>query len=217
MQVAIIDLGVGNLRSVEQAVRNVAPNVDVLTTSSDQQVNAADKVILPGQGAIGSWFRALDERGLRTAVVSALDEKPVLGICVGMQALFSYCEEDGGQAGLGVFDGEVRHFKQLQKPAHEQRVSIPQIGWNQVRQTQPHPLWHGIDNNTHFYFLHSYCANLTEEADSAIVAGTADYYHEYIAAVARDNVFAAQFHPEKSHNDGLQLIKNFCDWNGRRN
>lgn len=215
MFIAIVDLGVGNLRSVAQAVHTVAPNAQVSITADKQRVAEADKVILPGQGAVGSWFRELDQRGLRPAVTAALKEKPLLGICVGMQALFDWCEEDGNHHGLGLFAGEVRHFSHFVE-AHQadERVSIPQMGWNQVRQMQPHPLWQKIADQSHFYFLHSYCANLKAGADPAVIAGTADYHHEYIAAVTKGNVFATQFHPEKSHNDGLQLIRNFCAWDG---
>ena len=215
MHIAVIDLGIGNLRSVAQAVLAVNDGAEVTVTSDAAVVDNADKVILPGQGAVGSWFRELNARHLTQAVNRALSEKPLLGICVGMQALFSYCEEDGGLDGLGVFDGEVRHFQNFLSNTEKQHVTIPQMGWNQVSQTQAHPLWHGIEDGSNFYFLHSYCANLSPEADDAVVAGTADYYHEYVASVARDNVFATQFHPEKSHDDGLQLIRNFCHWDGR--
>lgn len=220
MQIAIVDLGVGNLRSVEQAVRTVAPDYDVVVTSDGSVIDSADKVILPGQGAVGSWFRELDQRELRAPVCKALEEKPLLGICVGMQALFEFCEEDGGQPGLGVFDGQVVHFQHYHalntdSDTADERVSIPQMGWNQVSQVQPHPMWSGIDDQAHFYFLHSYCANLTEGQSPDAVTGSADYHHEFIAAAGRDNVFATQFHPEKSHDDGLQLISNFCGWNGQ--
>lgn len=217
MKIAIVDLGIGNLRSVEQAVMHVAPTADVVITHDAAKVKHADKVILPGQGAVGSWFKALDERDLRNAVKNALDEKPILGICVGMQALFRYCEEDGGQQGLNIFPGEVRHFRHFHGPelAQESRLKIPQMGWNQVYQTIDHPLWQGIKDASYFYFLHSYCANLDADANQQLIAGEADYAHRYVAAVAKRNVFATQFHPEKSHNDGLQLIRNFCGWNGQ--
>ena len=215
MHIAVIDLGIGNLRSVAQAVLAVNDGAEVTVTSDATVVDNADKIILPGQGAVGSWFRELNARQLTQAVNQALSERPLLGICVGMQALFSYCEEDGGLDGLGVFDGEVRHFQNFLSDAEKQHVTIPQMGWNQVSQIQSHPLWQGIEDGSNFYFLHSYCANLSPEADDGVVAGTANYYHEYVAAVARDNVFATQFHPEKSHDDGLQLIRNFCHWDGR--
>lgn len=208
MQIAVIDFGIGNLRSVEQALTAVACNADVVVTSDAKVVANADRVVMPGQGAIGTWFKALHERQLEAAVLKAIDEKPLLGICVGMQALFEHSEEDGGIDGLGLFEGSVRHFNNF----HTEHLKIPQMGWNQVKQTKAHSLWHGIDDNAHFYFVHSYCAN--SPASESITVGRADYGHEFIAAVARDNVFAVQFHPEKSHDDGLTLLKNFTQWNG---
>ena len=210
MQIAVIDLGIGNLRSVEQALTTVAPNANVIVTSDPQIIDSADRVVMPGQGAIGTWFNALNERELRGSVLQALTEKPMLGICVGMQALFEHSEEDGGVDGLGLFEGSVRHFSHFHKSA-ELSLKIPQMGWNQVKQTQQHPLWHNIDDGSHFYFVHSFCAN-SSLADQ-ISYGQADYEHEFIAAVGRDNVFAVQFHPEKSHDDGLTLLKNFTQWN----
>jgi len=216
MQIAVIDLGIGNLRSVAQALSTVADNADIVVTSDAKLISAADKLVLPGQGAIGSWFAALEQRGLQQVINKSLTEKPMLGICVGMQALFRYCEEDGGVDGLGLFDGSVRHFSNFHPPLADQqdKMKIPQMGWNRVTQTIKHPLWRGIADQSHFYFVHSYCANLSEDADSNVVFGTADYGHEFIAAIGRDNLFAVQFHPEKSHRDGLQLLKNFTIWNG---
>ena len=213
MQIAVIDLGVGNLRSVAQALTAVAPDADVVVTSDATVINAADRVVMPGQGAIGTWFSALEERQLKSAVRACLNEKPMLGICVGMQALFEQCEEDGGVAGLGLFDGSVRHFSNFHSRSVE-RLKIPQMGWNQVSQVQEHPLWHGIEDQSHFYFVHSYCANNALGASGQSVFGAANYGHEFITAVGRDNVFAVQFHPEKSHDDGLALLKNFTQWSG---
>lgn len=212
MQIAVIDFGIGNLRSVEQALRAVAADADVIVTHDSTLIASADKVVMPGQGAVGTWFKALDERGLKAAVTKSLAEKPMLGICVGMQALFDYCEEDGGIDGLGVFQGSVKHFSNFHSMNSPARLKIPQMGWNQVSQTQDHALWHGINDDSHFYFVHSFCANT--EQDQAAVFGSADYGHEFITAVGRDNVFAVQFHPEKSHDDGLTLLKNFTQWNG---
>ena len=209
MQIVIVDLGIGNLRSVEQALRYVAPQQDVLVSSKADDIRNADRMVLPGQGAIGSWFAAYDKHGVGEAVDTALNEKPCFGICVGMQALFSSSSEDGGVDGLGLFDGEVEHFS-----AHHTEdvvAKIPHMGWNEVSQTQQHELWHGIENNQRFYFLHSYAAT---SADTKVIQGSADYHHAFIAAVGRDNVFATQFHPEKSHDDGLKLLKNFVDWKG---
>ena len=217
MQIAVVDLGIGNLRSVEQALRTVAPDQQVIVSSDADTIASADRLVLPGQGAIGTWFSALRERKLQTAVEQAIAEKPVLGICVGMQAMFDYCEEGGGMSGLGLFNGEVRHFKQFHKSAQndpkEPALKIPQMGWNQVQQSRPHPLWQGIDDNAHFYFVHSYCANMASNDDESI-KGVSDYGHRFVSAVAAPNVFAVQFHPEKSHNDGLRLLKNFTYWNG---
>ena len=212
MQIAVIDLGIGNLRSVEQALATVAPNADVVVTSDAQIVDSADRVVMPGQGAIGTWFKALDERNLNDVVKRVLLEKPILGICVGMQALFDRSEEDGGVDGLGIFEGSVRHFSNFHQARGEGvSLKIPQMGWNQVMQTQENPLWHNIDRESHFYFVHSFCAN--SPAADQISVGEANYGHKFIAAVARDNVFAVQFHPEKSHDDGLTLLKNFTQWN----
>jgi len=183
--------------------------------SSDPTViDQADRVVMPGQGAVGTWFKALTDRKLEDVVRTSLASKPMLGICVGMQALFEHCEEDGGVDGLGLFNGSVRHFSNFHldnSSNNQQRLKIPKMGWNQVVHTQEHALWHGISDQAHFYFVHSFCANTT---DSNIIYGEANYGHDFIAAVGRDNVFAVQFHPEKSHDDGLTLLKNFTQWNG---
>lgn len=216
MQIAVIDLGVGNLRSVEQALSAVAGDASIVVTSDATVIEQADKVVMPGQGAVGTWFKALSDRGLEAAVRSSLESKPMLGICVGMQALFDHCEEDGGVDGLGLFQGSVRHFSNFHSQAsNTERLKIPQMGWNQVKQNQEHALWQGIDDQSHFYFVHSYCANLKTDADQSCIYGEADFGHKFIAAVAQNNVFAVQFHPEKSHNDGLQLLKNFTQWSGQ--
>lgn len=212
MQIAVIDLGIGNLRSVEQALNAVAPKADVVVTSDAAIIQAADRVVMPGQGAIGTWFAALEERQLKDSVKQCLSAKPMLGICVGMQALFDFCEEDGGVGGLGLFNGSVTHFSNFHG-ASDERLKIPQMGWNQVSQTQGHALWNGIEDQSHFYFVHSYCANNASGVTGENVFGTADYGHKFIAASGRDNVFAVQFHPEKSHDDGLVLLKNFTQWN----
>jgi len=214
MQIAVIDLGVGNLRSVEQALSAVAPDANIIVTSDAHVIDQADRIVMPGQGAVGTWFKALSDRKLEAVVRSSLDQKPMLGICVGMQALFDYCEEDGGVDGLGLFRGSVRHFSNFHADDSNERLKIPQMGWNQVSHTQEHALWRGIADQTHFYFVHSFCANVAPESDSNIIYGEADYGHDFVAAVGRDNVFAVQFHPEKSHDDGLTLLKNFTQWNG---
>ncbi|NND81103.1 MAG: imidazole glycerol phosphate synthase subunit HisH [Gammaproteobacteria bacterium] len=213
MQIAVIDLGMGNLRSVAQALTTVAPQASVRVTADATEIGAADRVVLPGQGAIGSWLDTLVERELQACLNDALQDKPVLGICVGMQALFDHCEEDGGRSGLGLFAGSVQHFSHFHTAA-QRSLKVPHMGWNQVAQIHPHPLWHNVDDNSHFYFVHSYCANAADDADLGMVYGSCDYGHQFIAAVGHENVFAVQFHPEKSHSDGLQLLKNFTVWNG---
>jgi len=211
MQIVIVDLGIGNLRSVEHALKHVAPNQNVLVSSKPEDINNAERMVLPGQGAIGSWFKAYDQYGVAEAVDKALSEKPCFGICVGMQALFSYSSEDGGVDCLGLFDGEVENFSAYHDP--DVHAKIPHMGWNHVLQNKEHALWNGISENSRFYFLHSYAANT---ADDSIIQGSADYYHQFVAAVGRDNVFATQFHPEKSHDDGLKLLKNFTQWDGNQ-
>ena len=214
MQIAVVDLGTGNLRSVEQAVKHVAPEQNVVITADSQIILNADRMVLPGQGAIGTWFKSYQELDLDAAVKDALVNKPCFGICVGMQAMFDYCAEDGGMEGLGVFSGKVEHFDAfhaLDKSAKAKNAKIPHMGWNEVEQNSDHPLWQGIDNQARFYFLHSYAATTS---NVEIVMATASYHHSFIAAVGRNNVFATQFHPEKSHNDGLQLLRNFANWNG---
>ena len=221
MRIAVVDLGVGNLRSVKQAVSTVAPNADVVLTSDANTLLESDKIVLPGQGAVGTWFSELQNRGLEDAIKTCLDQKPLLGICVGMQALFDYCEEDGGRQGLGLFKGSVRHFSNFHQVVEASenpplpRLKIPQMGWNQVFQLRDHPLWNGIEDDAYFYFVHSFCANTAPDSDLGVVYGGADYGHKFIAAVGRDNVFAVQFHPEKSHDNGLRLLKNFTEWNGQ--
>jgi len=214
MQIAVIDLGIGNLRSVEQALSTVAPDADVVITSDVETLDSADRLVLPGQGSVNTWFAALQERELEDVVKRSIEQKPLLGICVGMQALFSRCEEGGEISGLNLFDGNVRHFKNFHtNNVSQPALKIPQMGWNQVSQTQEHPLWQGIENDAYFYFVHSYCANATSGLDLDFVYGSTDYGHQFISAVGKGNIFAVQFHPEKSHRDGLRLLKNFTQWN----
>ena len=216
MQIAIVDLGIGNLRSVEQALRTVASDAVVVVTDDADCIERADKVVLPGQGAVDTWFAALRARKLEAVVDKCLGEKPMLGICVGMQALFGHCEEGGGMSGLGLFNGSVQHFSHFHEEAVKTvRLKIPQMGWNRVSQAQDHALWHGIADHSYFYFVHSFCANLDKDQSETCVYGHADYGHKFIAAIGGDNLFAVQFHPEKSHDDGLRLLKNFTQWNGK--
>jgi imidazole glycerol-phosphate synthase subunit HisH len=206
--IAVIDYGMGNLRSVSKALAHVAGDVPVVVTADPAVVAAAERVVFPGQGAMPDCMRELDARGLRAAVLQAAAEKPFLGICVGEQMLFERSEE-GNVAGLGIFPGEVRHFpaeKMVDRKG--QRLKVPHMGWNEVWQ-KPHALWAGIADGSRFYFVHSYCV---QHVDPLLTTGTTDYGVLFTCAVGRDNIFAVQFHPEKSARDGLQLLKNFVEW-----
>lgn len=207
--VAVVDYGMGNLHSAGKALEKVADGQRILITGDPEQVLAADRVVFPGVGAIRDCIAVLRERGLDQAILEvAASGRPLLGICVGMQAMMAHSEENDGVACLGLFGGEVKRFSAGVSPMGE-RLKVPHMGWNQVRQGEAHPLWNGIDDFSRFYFVHSYyVAGLAEEQ----VAGFCDYGVEFAAAVARDNVFAVQFHPEKSAPHGLTLLENFLRW-----
>ena len=208
MRIAVIDYGMGNLRSVSKALEHVAGDTPVVVTADPAVVAAAERVVFPGQGAMPDCMRELDARGLRAAVLQAAQEKPFLGICVGEQMLFEHSEE-GDVAGLGIFAGSVRRFPdEKMVDARGERLKVPHMGWNEVWQT-PHALWSGIADGSRFYFVHSYCV---QHIDPLLTAGRTDYGVPFTCAVARDNIFAVQFHPEKSACDGLQLLKNFVEW-----
>ena len=210
MKVAVVDYGMGNLRSVSKAIEHVAPSASVLVTSDPGVVSSSDRVVFPGQGAMRDCMREMDDRGLRPAVLAAARAKPFLGICIGLQMLFQSSEE-GETAGLGVFPGRVTRFPaDKMVDGNGARLKVPHMGWNRVSQTRNHPIWSGIESGTRFYFVHSYCApGDTPE----IVAGQTEYGICFTSAVARDNIFAVQFHPEKSHTAGLRLLANFIQWN----
>lgn len=207
VDVAIVDYGMGNLRSVYQAVRKVAPMANVVVTDDPAVVAAAGRVIFPGQGAMPDCMRELDARGLRQAVLDAARNKPFLGICIGLQMLFQHSAE-GDVPGLGILEGEVLRFAADLKDGRGQKLKVPHMGWNQVTHTE-HPLWDGIAQNARFYFVHSY---FVQPKNDAIVQATSDYPLPFVCAVARDNLFAVQFHPEKSAADGLKLLQNFTLW-----
>lgn len=208
-KVAVVDYGMGNLRSVAKAIEHVATAARVVVTSDPAEVLAADRVVFPGQGAMPDCMRELDARGLRPAVLEAARSKPFLGICIGQQMLFEHSEE-GNVPGLGVFRGEVRRF-----PADKMvgadgiRLKVPHMGWNEVWQKQAHALWANIPDGARFYYVHSY---YVDPADPGIVAATTDYGIPFTGAVAQANIFAVQFHPEKSAEAGLQLLSNFMSW-----
>jgi glutamine amidotransferase len=209
--IAVVDYGMGNLRSVSKALEHVAPNDRVAVTSDAAEIAAADRVVFPGQGAMPDCMRELDARRLRAAVLQAAGSKPFLGICIGLQMLFDHSEE-GDVAGLGLFRGRVRRFPAAaMTDAAGVRLKVPHMGWNNVFQELAHPLWHGIDADCRFYFVHSY---FPQTEDPGIIAGSSCYPFRFTCAVARDNIFAVQFHPEKSQAAGLALLRNFAAWDG---
>ncbi len=209
--VAVVDYGMGNLRSVSQAVLHVAQDsgLEVVITSRPEDVYAAERVVLPGQGAMRDCMRELHDSGLREAVLDAAANKPLMGVCVGMQMLLDHSEEQD-TPGLGLIPGVVKRFRlegQIQPDGS--RFKVPQMGWNRVTQAQPHPLWAGVPDEAWFYFVHSFYATPSDARHSA---GETDYGVRFTSAVARDNIFATQFHPEKSAAHGLALYRNFLHW-----
>lgn len=208
--VAVIDYGMGNLHSIEKALQHASPAVDVKIVSDAEAIYHADRIVFPGVGAIRDCMHALNESGLSTVIKEVAKTKPFLGICLGMQALLSDSEENSKTICLDIFKGHVEHFPHDLTDLEGNRLKIPHMGWNQVHQT-PHPLWQDIPDNSRFYFVHSYFANPIDKKDT--IATTA-YPTEFTSAVAKDNIFAVQFHPEKSQTAGLQLLKNFLSWDG---
>jgi len=202
MSIAIVDYGMGNVRSVQKAIEHVAPNDQVFLTDDAALISEADRVVFPGQGAMGACMQALNEHGLVDVIKQAAHEKPFLGICLGLQLLFDHSQENGGTNGLSIIPGDVVKFDKSD-------LKIPHMGWNTVKQEFDHPLWHNIDDNARFYSVHSY---YVKEADHSVVAGSTDYGIDFTCAIAKDNMFAVQFHPEKSQHDGLQLLTNFVNW-----
>jgi len=210
-RIAVIDYGMGNLYSVSRALEHVAESGSVELTSDPARVAAADRVVFPGQGAMPDCMREMEARGLRPAVLDAARGKPFLGICIGLQMLFDSSEE-GETAGLGVLRGRVRRFAAAEtRTAGGDRLKVPHMGWNQVRQQGRHPLWSGIADDARFYFVHSYFPEAL--LDPEVVQGVTTYGVPFTCAVARDNIFAVQFHPEKSQSAGLRLLANFIHWN----
>ena len=208
--IAVIDYGMGNLRSVSKALEHVAPDAEVTVTSDSAVVRRAERVVFPGQGAMPDCMREMDARGLRPAVLEAARSKPFLGICIGLQMLFERSEE-GDTPGLGVFPGTVKRFPpETMKDAPGGRLKVPHMGWNEVMQAEPHALWRGIADANRYYFVHSY---YVEAAKPELVAGFSVYAFPFTCAVAQDNIFAVQFHPEKSQTAGLALLANFVTWN----
>ncbi|HUW26766.1 MAG TPA: imidazole glycerol phosphate synthase subunit HisH [Gallionella sp.] len=234
VDVAVVDYGMGNLRSVEQALRTVAPDAEIVVSDDAGVIADAGRVVFPGQGAMPDCMHELEARGLRNAVLQAARNKPFLGICIGLQMLFEHSTE-GNVAGLGVLRGEVVRFASNLKDAQGNKLKVPHMGWNQVhRVLRPlppgkdtialpssgekldsrlggeHPLWAGIPQDARFYFVHSYHVR---PLDESLVQATSDYPQPFACAVARDNLFGVQFHPEKSQTAGLKLLQNFVQWN----
>ncbi|MHB1951736.1 MAG: imidazole glycerol phosphate synthase subunit HisH [Acidiferrobacteraceae bacterium] len=207
--IAVVDYGMGNLRSVCQALAHVAPTATVQLASTAGALKRADRVVFPGQGAIGGCMKALSEGQLGEALLDAAARKPFLGICLGLQALYDFSDEGGGVKGLGLLRGRVPRF--TPQPGTGARLKIPHMGWNQVHQVRAHPLWRGIDQDSRFYFVHSYYARPDDPGE---ICGVTEYGISFASAAGRDNLFAVQFHPEKSHVAGLILLENFCRWDG---
>ena len=208
VDVAVVDYGMGNLRSVEQALHNVAPASEIVVTDDAGVIANASRVVFPGQGAMPDCMRELDARGLRDAVLQAARSRPFLGICIGLQMLFEHSDE-GDVIGLGILHGKVVRFASHMHDAQGNKLKVPHMGWNQVHHGQ-HPLWDGIAQDARFYFVHSY---YVQPQDASLVQATSQYPRSFVCAVAQGNLFAVQFHPEKSQAAGLKLLQNFMQWN----
>lgn len=208
-KIAVLDYGMGNLRSVSKAIEHVAGNAEVRVTDDHQYISAADRIVFPGQGAARDCMAAIGEHHLNQAVLEAAHNKPFLGICMGLQVLLQTSEENGGTELLGLLKGTVERFSGKVKGENGLPLKIPHMGWSCVEQTTDHPLWQGIDQNSRFYFVHSY---FVAPEDQELIAAETDYGQKFTSAIARENLFAVQFHPEKSADAGLQLLENFVNW-----
>jgi glutamine amidotransferase len=207
--IAVIDYGMGNLRSVSKAIEHVAEGADrVVVTDDPKLIKEADRVVFPGQGAARDCMKAISDHHLNQAVLDAANSKPFLGICMGLQVLMEFSDENEGTELLGLYPGKVRHFPEATDAAGR-RLKIPHMGWSEVHQAHSHPLWEGIQDQSRFYFVHSY---YVDPAENDLTAGTTEYGVTFASVLARDNLFATQFHPEKSADMGLRLPKNFVNW-----
>ncbi len=215
-KVAVIDYGMGNLHSVAKAVEHVGyelgETTEVHVTPDPKIIAAADRVIFPGVGAIRDCMAEIERLNVGHIVEEAMKTKPVLAICVGMQALMQHSEENGGVDCLGFMKGQVKYFGDNLIDENSQRLKVPHMGWNEVKQTQQHPLWRDVPDNSRFYFVHSY---YVKADDSEKITGTTNYGTEIVATLAADNIFATQFHPEKSQTVGLTMLRNFLQWGGQ--
>jgi len=212
--VAVIDYGMGNLHSVAKALEQVADGQQIIVTGNPETIARADRVVLPGVGAIRDCMGEIKRLGIDQVVREVVANKPLLGVCVGMQALMSHSAENGGIDCIGLLPGEVRYFGDAFDETMKNELKIPHMGWNQVHQQSDHPMWRGIEQDSRFYFVHSYYVDV---AEPELAAASCDYGTTFTAAVTRGNIFAVQFHPEKSQHAGLALYANFLDWNGESN
>lgn len=201
-RIAIIDYGMGNVRSVRKAFEHIAPNDKIFLTNNADLIAEADRIVFPGQGAMGHCMQELNKYGLIEVIKQAACEKPFLGICLGLQLLFDHSQENSGTKGLSILSGNVLRFP-------KSALKVPHMGWNKVKQVAHHPLWHRIENDARFYSVHSYFV----QASGDNVVGSSNYGVDFACAVGKDKLFAVQFHPEKSQHDGLQLLENFVNWN----
>lgn len=214
IDIAVVDYGMGNLCSVSKALEHVAPSKTVLVTSNPEDIANAERVVFPGQGAMPDCIRELDARGLRETILYAAQNKPFLGICIGLQMLFEHSEE-GNAAGLGLLKGSVKRFVAADmKDSNGDKLKVPHMGWNQVyqintNQSQPHVLWQNIADGARFYYVHSY---YVQPENESITSGFSEYPNRFTSAIASNNLFAVQFHPEKSASAGLQMLSNFVNW-----
>ena len=198
-RIAIIDYGMGNVRSVQKAIECVSPEDEVILTHDKKYIENSDKLVFPGQGAIGGCMKVLKELDVTNSIKQAAKEKPFLGICLGLQMLFDWSEESGGTNGLSIFKGTVKHFQ-------SNELKVPHMGWNNVSQVRDHELWYGIEDNSRFYSVHSY---YVEPENSSLIVGSSQYGKNFCSAIAHEKIFAVQFHPEKSQVNGLKLLENF--------
>ncbi len=208
-RIAVLDYGMGNLRSVSKAIEHVAGNAEVRVTDDHEFIRQADRVVFPGQGAARDCMVAIGQHHLNQAILEAARDKPFLGICMGLQVLMQHSQENDGTDLLGLFDGDVVRFDGKAMGDNGLPLKIPHMGWSRVEQVAAHPLWQGIDSGSRFYFVHSYHV---KPADSSLTAATTDYGIRFTSAISRDKLFAVQFHPEKSADAGLQLLENFVNW-----
>ena len=208
-KIAVLDYGMGNLRSVSKAIEHVAGDAEVRVTDDHAWIAAADRIVFPGQGAARDCMAAIGQHHLNQAIREAVQNKPFLGICMGLQVLLEFSEENEGTELLGILPGQVVRFAEDMPADRGLPLKIPHMGWSRVEQVKYHPLWEGIEDGSRFYFVHSY---YVKPEDDSLVAGATDYGVRIVSALARDNLFAVQFHPEKSADAGLRLLENFVKW-----